>query len=352
MLLYLHIPFCDSKCHYCAFNSYVDKFAFKANYMKAVLIQLQSEVEKLAVQKEHIETLFIGGGTPSTIAPELYAPFFDFITPYLKKDAEITTEANPNSATQTWLQGMYDLGVNRVSFGVQSFESEKLKLLGRNHTELMAQTAIKNAHKIGFKNISLDLIYGTALDTKARLQKDLDIAFSLPINHLSAYALTLEEKTPFFSTPQVQNDDENLAYWFTNAIKKRGLEQYEISNFGTYHSKHNLGYWRYKDYLGIGSGAVGFLKDKRFYTQTNLEAYLKNPTQIEVEALSPESIISEKVLLGLRSCIGVSKTLLTPTQLQNAMLLCDEDKLIECDEKFINPNYLLSDEIALFILDH
>jgi len=352
MLLYLHIPFCDSKCHYCAFNSYVDKFDLKAEYMKAILTQLKSELKRFDTSYESIETLFIGGGTPSTISPKLYQPFFDLINPYLKKDIEITTEANPNSATYLWLKGMKNLNVNRVSFGVQSFDENKLKLLGRNHTSSMAKKAITNAHKVGFENISLDLIYGTSVDDKKLLENDLDIAFSLPINHLSAYSLTLEEKTPFFTKPQMQNDDENLAYWFTNEIEKKGLPQYEISNFGTYISKHNLGYWQYKDYIGIGSGAVGFLKDERFYTQNDIETYIKTPLDIRVEKLDTEAIISEKILLGLRCKVGFSKALLTENQHKNAMVLVDENRLVFKYGVFFNTNYFLSDEIALYILQH
>ncbi|HIP60564.1 MAG TPA: coproporphyrinogen III oxidase family protein [Campylobacterales bacterium] len=349
MLLYLHIPFCDSKCHYCAFNSYVDKFDLKVVYMNAILIQLKSELERFEATDQNIETLFIGGGTPSAISPKFYQPFFDLIKPYLQKDAEITTEANPNSATKQWLEGMKALGVNRVSFGVQSFDDDKLTMLGRNHTSHMATQAIENAHKVGFKNISLDLIYGTSVDTKKLLENDIKIAFSLPINHLSAYSLTLEEGTDFFNKPQVQNDDENLAYWFTEKIP---LPQYEISNFGSFKSKHNLGYWQYKDYLGIGSGAVGFLKDKRFYTQNDIESYINNPLDIKVENLDKEAIISEKILLGIRSMVGFSKSLLTKHQLKNAMVLVGENKLVLKNTYFFNSNYFLSDEIALYILEH
>ena len=317
--------------------------------MGTILTQLTSELKRFNTTPKSIETLFIGGGTPSTIDPQLYEPFFKILKPYLKENIEITSEANPNSATTTWLKGMYALGVNRISFGVQSFNNEKLKMLGRNHTSNMAIEAIKNAEKVGFKNISLDLIYGTSIDNKTLLGKDLDIAFSLPINHLSAYSLTLEENTPFFTKPKVQNDDENLAYWFA---KKIPLPQYEISNFGTYKSKHNLGYWQYKDYLGIGCGAVGFLKDKRFYTQNEIESYINNPLNIRVEKINKEAIISEKILLGLRSMVGFSKALLKENQDKNAMVLVDEEKLVLKDDYYFNTNYFLSDEIALYVLEH
>jgi len=256
-LLYIHIPFCDSKCSYCAFNSYVDKFHLKEQYMRALKSQLQYELQRFKAVHNSIETLFIGGGTPSTIDPKLYEPIFSLLKPYLQNNIEITTEANPNSATREWLKGMKALGVNRISFGVQSFNEKKLKLLNRAHTPTMAIDAIKNADEIGFKNISLDLIYATLGDTKELLDNDLKTAFSLPINHLSAYALTIEEGTAFESKPQMSSEELSLTSWVFSSIEAHGFRQYEISNFGEYNSQHNLGYWHYKDYIGVGAGAVG-----------------------------------------------------------------------------------------------
>ncbi len=318
--------------------------------MRAILKQLKFELKRFYAQKNSIQTLFIGGGTPSTIQPHLYEPFFETIKPFMAKDAEITTEANPNSASKIWLESMKNLGVNRISFGVQSFDNKKLKFLGRNHTAKMAIDALTDASIAGFKNISLDLIYGTSQDSKKLLIDDLEIAFSLPINHLSAYSLTLEEKTPFFSTPNVQNDDENLAYFFTKEIVKRGLPQYEISNFGRVKSKHNLGYWKYENYIGIGCGGVGFLNESRFYTQTDINSYIKEPMKIRQELLNEKSMKSEKVLLGCRSEVGFSKDILTHKELEKAMHLVDAKKLFLKNGYLFNPNYFLSDEIALYIL--
>ena len=177
MLVYLHIPYCDSKCHYCSFNSYVDKFDTRSTYMQALHKQLAFELKRFDTQNKQIKTLFIGGGTPSTVDPELYIPIFELLAPYLQDDAEITTEANPNSATKAWLKGMKDLGVNRVSFGVQSFDSNKLKALNRAHTPQQAQEAILYAKEIGFEHLSLDLIYNYQDDTKVLLLNDIQQAF-------------------------------------------------------------------------------------------------------------------------------------------------------------------------------
>ncbi len=317
--------------------------------MQAIVKQLEHELEHFFVKKNSIETIFIGGGTPSTIPAHLFVPFFEKLTPYLQNDAEITTEANPNSATQRWLQDMRTLGINRVSFGVQSFDEQKLKLLGRNHTQKQAILAPQIAKSCGFENISIDLIYGTHIDNKKLLQKDLEVAFSLPINHLSAYTLTIEENTKFFATPYVSKDDENIAYWFIKKIKSK-LPQYEISNFGKYQSKHNLGYWQYKDYIGIGSGAVGFFKDRRFYPTNSIESYIKDPLDISIEKLDSQAIQSEKILLGFRSSVGVKLQLLNHKQQQLAHELIQADKLIKRENTLYNPNYFLADEISLYLL--
>jgi oxygen-independent coproporphyrinogen-3 oxidase len=317
--------------------------------MKALLVQLKEELVRFDVQKEEIETLFIGGGTPSCLEPSAYVDFFDMIKPFMAKDTEITSEANPNSADKSWLEGMYALGVNRLSFGVQSFHHDKLAFLNRAHTPTQAQEAIQLADKIGFKNLSLDLIYGCSLDTKANLQEDLNIAFSLPINHLSAYSLTIEENTPFFQTPQVSQDDEEMAFWFTKKIQER-FKQYEISNFGTPPSLHNSGYWRYHDYIGVGSGAIGFLKNRRFYTQKDVQAYIQNPLKIEVENLSAKDIQSEKVLLGLRSDIGIFEDDLEKSTIKNAHFLVSQKKLRYHDKTFYNDNFFLADALALYVL--
>ena len=317
--------------------------------MLAIMTQIQEEFIRFKVAKKSISTLFIGGGTPSCIAPSAYAKFFDFVLPYMKEGAEITSEANPNSADKSWLEGMLALGVNRISFGVQSFDAEKLHFLNRAHTATQAKEAIMMAKELGFSHISLDLIYGTALDTKALLEKDITSTFSLPIDHLSAYALTLEENTPFFKKPELAVDDESLAFWLVERIKEK-FPQYEISNFGTNPSLHNLGYWQYKNYIGVGSGAIGFLNDRRFYTQHDVQAYIQNPLDIKHEALSEEDIKSEKILLGLRSKVGFAQSILTKNELENAQYLVEAKKLRHHDKHFYNDNFFLADELTLFIL--
>lgn len=349
MLLYIHIPFCDSKCAYCSFNSYVDKFHLKKVYMKALERQLAYELQRFQANSGTIETLFIGGGTPSTVNAELYLPLFEIVRPYLKQGAEITSEANPNSASAAWLKGMREIGVNRVSFGVQSFNDEKLHFLARAHKSSDALRAIHNAESIGYEHISLDLIYATRMDTKSLLMQDLDTAFSLPIDHLSAYALTIEEGTPFAATPDVAREKLEMTEWFLQAIRSHGFAQYEISNFGTYRSRHNLGYWQYKNYIGLGSGAAGFLDNTRYYPSKDIETYISDPLLIHEEQLGLEEIKTEKLFLGMRSIVGIDPVILNPDEHARTELLHDEGKLRFNNGRYFNPDFLLSDELALFI---
>ena len=318
--------------------------------MQALYTQLSFELQRFDAKPQTIETLFIGGGTPSTVLPELYAPIFELLKPYLQENAEITTEANPNSATKAWLEGMKNLGVNRVSFGVQSFNAQKLKALNRAHNPQQAKDAILYAKELGVEHLSLDLIYNYQGDNKALLLNDIEEAFSLPIDHISAYELTIEDGTKFSSTPEVRQEDEDLAFFVTEEIEKRGFKAYEISNFGTYQSRHNKGYWEIKNYIGAGAGAVGFLKDKRYYPQTDIGAYVSNPLNITEEPLTPDELLTERIFLGLRSTVGIDKSLLSDKMIQKADNLCKEKKLL-CDAThYHNDNFFLSDELALYIL--
>ncbi|MBL0686343.1 MAG: coproporphyrinogen III oxidase family protein [Sulfurospirillum sp.] len=345
MLLYLHIPFCNSKCYYCAFNSYINKFSKQKEYMEAITLQLKNELKRFNPKYGSIKSFFIGGGTPSTIKPHMYKKFFDILEPYLQKNAEITVEANPNSTSLKWLKGMKKLGINRISIGVQSFDEIKLKKLGRNHTKNQAIEAVQNAHSIGIKNISIDLIYATSFDVNS----DLDIAFSLPINHISSYALTLEKNTPFFKKIEFIDNSSKLANKFIKKVTSK-FNQYEISNFGEYQSRHNLGYWRGDNYIGIGAGAVGFLKNERYYPYKNIEKYIDKPLHVEVEKISKSELNTEKIFLGLRSKVGVKKSILTTKQKLKTDILINEKKLTCKNEILYNSNFLLADEITLYII--
>lgn len=323
--------------------------------MKALKIQIKNNLEKYLKDKK-IKTIFIGGGTPSTIDAIEYKEIFELIYPYLQNGAEITTEVNPNSASLEWLDIMKSFGVNRVSFGVQSFDDKKLKFLGRNHSSNSAMEGIKNAFNIGFKEINCDIIYGVKDDTIENIKKDLDIAFSLPITHISAYSLTIEEGTKFFKLPQnnVKMDDEKLSYEIFDYISKNGFLQYEISNFAkdkNSFSKHNFGYWKHHEYIGIGAGAVGYINKKREYPLKNIEKYIKNPLYVDIEEIKQNDIKVEKVLLGFRCLNGVDLKLFSNTEKEKIDELIKYDKVYIKNARVFNKNFLLADELALYILD-
>ncbi|MGM0518230.1 MAG: radical SAM family heme chaperone HemW [Campylobacterota bacterium] len=358
MLLYIHIPFCDSKCFYCAFNSYTDKFYLKTEYMIALKKQLKSEIEK-NLKNRKLKTVFIGGGTPSTINAKEYEEVFEIIKPHLCKNAEITTEANPNSASYKWQEKMYSYGVNRISFGVQSFNQDKLKFLGRAHSSNSALKAIQNANCIGFNSINCDIIYGVKGDSLDLIKQDINTAFTLNVTHISAYSLMIEEGTKFYKKDKqtkISNykiDDEELSKDIFDYLQKKDFNQYEISNFARkkeFESKHNYGYWQHQEYLGIGAGAVGYYKNKRVYTKKDIQAYIKNPFLYETEELSNEDIKVEKTLLGLRCNNGVSIDIFNSNEKSKIDELISEKKIYRLKNRVYNRDFLLSDELALYIL--
>ena len=358
-LLYIHIPFCDSKCNYCAFNSYTNLNYLKKDYFNAIKKQFLFDVQKYNIK--NFKTVFIGGGTPSTMPILFYEKLFSELEPFIKNTKEITIECNPNVSAK-WLEEIKNLGINRISFGVQSFDDKKLKFLNRNHSSKLAINTILSAQKAGFENINLDLIYATALDTYQLLKNDLSIIDRLPITHLSAYSLMIEKNTKWEGDYSKRKNDEELEIWFIKEIKKRFF-QYEISNFGE-KCIHNLGYWQYKQYLGIGAGAVGFRKIPnscdldinknqkkfRYYTQKNVKEYIKNPTEYKYEYISDKDTKKEKIFLGLRSIVGFKENILNPKEKEKTDLLIKEKKLHKKDNKIYSNDFLLADAITNYIL--
>jgi len=350
--LYIHIPFCDSKCFYCSFNSYTNLHDRINNYFKALNRSLKWQLEYFNINKNSISTLFIGGGTPSVAEARYYIDIFNTLNIYLKDDVEITFEANPNSATKEWLKGIKSLGANRVSFGVQSFNDNKLQALNRAHSPKEAIDAIENSYNIGFKNISLDLIYDFYTDTKELLKSDIKQAFKLPINHISTYELIIEKATHFSNKENVKANIESFNFLVRDEIVNRGLNWYEVSNYGSYRSKHNIGYWQHNNYLGVGAGAVGFIDNFRYYPHTNVDKFIKEPFYYRKEILSKNDILTEKIFLALRSLVGIDSNILTKDMIKRADILVKENKLVLRDGRYFNIDYFLSDELALFIMQN
>lgn len=319
--------------------------------MNALNTQLKFELKKIKNKK--LKSVFFGGGTPSSVDYIYYKDIFKTLKPYITNNTEITSEANPNSASKDWLKNIKDFGVNRISFGVQSFNDEKLKFLGRNHNKQQAITAINNAKNIGFEHINCDIIYDTKLDTQTLIKEDLKLIKSLPIDHISAYSLIIEEKTKFQDKHEYRVENIDLAKDLFENLDNLGFKQYEISNFSKNkkaQSLHNFGYWQKEDYLGVGAGAVGSINNKRYYPKSDVQEYINNPCIHEKEEiLSEEDIKFETIFLGLRSSVGVNLDILNKNELKKIQILKNEHKIIIKNNKFYNIDYLLSDELVLYI---
>lgn len=348
--MYIHIPFCDSKCFYCSFNSYTDSFHLKKAYMQALLQEIKTKINLYEIK--FFDTIFFGGGTPSAIDIAFYEPIFELLKKHKSDQTEVTFEANPNSATQKWLEDIKSFGANRISFGVQSFDDEKLKFLGRAHNGKKAIEALELASKIGFDSINFDILYNVDNDSKKLIQSDILNAKKLNSTHISAYSLTIEEKTKFFEMKKIENQNEEFSRFCIETIKDAGFMQYEISNFAlnsSFISKHNLGYWSGYDYLGCGAGAVECIKNIRRKNVDEISQYINNYSFNE-EFLSDIDKETEAIFLGLRSCVGISQTKLSQKNLQNAKFLVQEKKLRFENGRFFNDDFLISDELALFVM--
>lgn len=353
MHFYIHIPFCESKCNYCAFTS-LKKNDYEKAYFQALKEDIIFQLKQFNIQSNQIKTLFIGGGTPSCVDAYNYEDIFKILYPLLDKNVEISCEANPNSATLNWLKNMKNLGVNRISFGAQSFHPKKLHFLGRIHNQEMIIKALENANKVGFKNINLDLIYDTKLDNKKMLEFELLHLkqTKVLITHLSAYNLTIESNTAFAKKEHFKKNAPNLMKFFIKQLLELDFFQYEISNFSKTKSqicKHNLAYWQGKNYLACGLSAVGFYENKRFYTAKNLKNYIENPTFRSIEQLSSKDLNLEHLFLGLRSIVGIDETKLNQWQKDKINILLKEKKLFYKNKRYFNPNFLISDELALYL---
>lgn len=350
MHLYIHIPFCESKCFYCAFSSLKANGCEKA-YFKALLEDLRFHFNSLNIQQKSIKSLFIGGGTPSVIKASLYEPLFTFLTPYLAEFTECSIEANPQTSHKEWLKILKSLGINRISFGGQSFDEKKLAFLGRIHSSKDIFKSVENAKNVGFDKINVDMIYDTLFDNKKMLDFELENLAKLAqmgLSHISAYHLTLEKNTAFFKHKEFKKNAPNLMRHFMRGIENLGFLQYEVSNFGQI-CQHNLAYWQGKEYLGCGLSAVSFYGNKRFYTHKKLQDYLQEPNFRHKELLSEADLLLEHLFLGLRSCVGIDEQKLSLSQRQKALFLVKKKKLLYKNKRFYNTNFMLSDEVALFL---
>lgn len=289
LALYIHIPWCVRKCPYCDFNSHTLQNTLpEAEYINALLNDLA--LEKKAVQNRKISSIFIGGGTPSLFSASAYEKLFEGINRQLclASDVEITLEANPGTAEQQKFADYFQLGINRLSIGVQSFHKKQLEALGRIHSNTEAIKAVEMAHKAGFTRLNIDLMHGLPEQTPEQALSDLQQAIALNPDHLSWYQLTIEPNTAYWSHPPSLPEDEDL--WAIQEqgqtlLSEQGFEQYEVSAYArsaNAQAKHNLNYWTFGDFIGIGAGAHGKT------TQTDGTIYRNWKTRVPKDYLNPE----------------------------------------------------------------
>lgn len=313
--LYIHIPFCVRKCDYCDFLSAPGNEEAKTSYTEALL----REIEAVKTEKRKVSSIFVGGGTPSVLSPSLMGDIFEKIHKSFSvaPDAEITIEANPGTLSKEKLFLYRNVGINRLSLGLQSPEAAELKSLGRIHTYEEFLESFSLAREAGFQNINVDLMCALPEQTYEGWVRNLRTVAALHPEHISAYSLIIEEGTPF-AKRKLNLPDEDTEYRMyedtAGILREYGYEQYEISNYAkkSLACQHNVGYWTRKEYLGLGLGAASLWGNQRFSNTPDFSLYLNNsgfPEKIrgDRETLSLEAEMSEFMFLGLRMTKGVSK---------------------------------------------
>ena len=372
--LYIHIPFCEHKCIYCDFYSIES-----LHPVEPFLASLRREIAMYSEygRKESFETIFFGGGTPSLLSPAAIAEQLDLLhrTFSILPNAEITLETNPGTVDRAKLAGFRAAGINRLSFGVQSFHDDDLRFLTRIHSAEQAKQSIRLARAVGFDNMSLDLIFALPHQTLTKWEENLREFVELEIEHVSAYSLIVEKNTPLsrlVAAKQVSPlplETEAEMYEFTMAyLHGAGFEHYEVSNYAKpgFRSRHNSNYWNHSNYLAFGPSAHSFWINRRWWNVRSIESYCKKVSAGErpiagEELLTPEQSLDETIMLGLRGegihldrlkmrhgIDLVASNLRTINDLVSEHLLLHDPPFLRLTDR----GYLLCDEISGVLLAH
>jgi len=315
--IYIHIPFCYSRCAYCGFFS-TTELSQRSTYVDAVLKEYELRADYLP-QGEPIRTVYIGGGTPSQLGNRDMARLLRALP--VTEAEEVTLEANPSDMTEPRLHAWREMGINRLSVGIQSFDERMLAFLNRRHGSKQAKTVITRAQASGYNNISIDLMYALPGQTMERWQADIETALSFGVQHISAYCLSYEKGTPLWRLREkgvLSETDEDLANamyaYLCKRLKQAGYSHYEVSNFAMpgYESKHNSSYWDGTPYLGLGAGAHSYDGVSRQWNICNLYKYMSDIANGKLpfrrEKLTATQQYNEQVMLGLRTAKGIQAT--------------------------------------------
>ncbi len=368
--LYIHYPFCVRKCPYCAFASQQTDAFIESQYRQALLIELYSLSRQAPWSEGQAETLYFGGGTPSLADPAFIAGIIEQSQRSwrLPADAEVTLEANPASADLQRLGEFFSAGVNRLSIGAQSFNDAELATLGRIHRRKDIDEAVEAARRVGFQNISLDLMYGIPGQTSSSLDFSLRQAFELEVEHISAYSLSLEPDTEFerrCHEGRLKALDPDAAADFYDQIcssmADAGYKHYELTNYCRegFHSRHNCRYWRRLPYLGLGPGAHSFDGRRRFWNTSDVDEYIDRLKRGErgtkgQELITPEMEREETVYLSLRCGNGLdaaSARRLTVPGAAEELLQSGHLELRAGRYHVVESRWLLLDDIVLRLLN-
>jgi len=318
--LYAHIPYCQAKCPYCDFNSHAASGWPEDDYTRALIAEMNHRAQQAPFKGSSLSTIFFGGGTPSLFQPSSIGKTLEAASKAfgIERDAEITLEANPGTVDQEKLRGFRAAGVNRMSFGAQSFNNATLKFLGRIHNADETREAARMAHHAGFERLNLDLIFAVPGQTRSHVLRDIAEAAALAPDHISAYNLTFEEGTVFFTEMrhgrirQLESDVQAEMYAAVREeLPRRGYGMYEISNYAQPggECRHNLTYWHNETYLGLGAGAHNFARDggggRRWWNERNPARYIALATETGIaetgsETVEPRTSMAEFVFLNLR----------------------------------------------------
>ena len=353
--LYVHIPFCKSRCIYCGFYSTVG-LDLRQQYVEALCKEMEMENEKRKGKNEKLKTIYLGGGTPSQLTTEqLRQLFYNIYKVYGRDAEEITIEMNPDDVTETYAEALPELGINRVSMGAQTFDNARLKFLHRRHRAEQVEQAVKRLRKAGIQNISIDLMYGFPDETLEDWKQDIKKALTLNVEHISAYCLMIEEGTVLYERVKsekvkVKNDkDEELERqmyeMLIDQLTGAGYEHYEISNFARqgYRSRHNSSYWHDVPYIGLGAAAHSYDGACRSWNVADIRQYIaaieRGERPAEYETLDEDTRYNDRVTVALRTSDGLDLTTLSEKHrryclkeaqryLSDGLLRLDDNRLV------------------------
>ena len=342
--LYLHIPFCKSKCPYCDFYSFSGTDNQKNEYTRVLNERMLSSISALHCKGD---TLYFGGGTPSVLGAENIAALVNTCkSSFLTDDAEITVECNPHGLNEDFFKVLYECGINRISIGLQSAIDSERRILGRLSDRNQVENAVKTAQRVGFNNITLDVMLGIPNQTEKSLNETLGFCVSLGVPHISAYILKIEENTHFYKKRHNYNfpDDDltaDLYLQMCEALEDVGIMQYEISNFAKngFKSRHNLKYWYCEEYLGIGPSAHSFLNGKRFYYDRDFDSFMNGNSPVDD---GPGGDFTEYAMLNLRLVEGLNENKVFERFGHNI-----PDKIYKKSQILIDNGYMIKNEYGL-----